>query len=66
MRTTSIKVFHSYEEADQDYEKEILEMTPEERLRALETIRYRYFLLKGIKHTGKVERVLEIGKVADD
>jgi hypothetical protein len=59
MRKIRIKTFRSYEEADKDYEDDILSLSPEERVSIMEHLRRQYFLIKNIPLDVKVKKVIE-------
>lgn len=62
MKKSKIKIFHSYEQAQKDYENEIYSMSPEERVSITEHLRRQYFLLKNKPIDFTVKKVIEITK----
>lgn len=62
MKKIKIKVFHSYEDAQKDYDEEIYSLKPEERVSITEHLRRQSFLIKNKPIDLKVKKVLEISK----
>jgi len=62
MNKICIKVYHSYEEANEAALNDSLLMTPVQRVAAVNIIRRRIFALKGIQADNKVIRTISYGK----
>jgi hypothetical protein len=56
MKKISLKIFHSYEEANEDSLNESLAMKPEQRIAAVNEIRRSVFGFKGIKADNRVKK----------
>jgi len=56
MKKTPLQIFHSYEEANEQQFKEALAMNPNDRLMAVDEIRKRLYMIKGIKADNVVDR----------
>lgn len=62
MRKIPMKIFHSFEEADKDYEKYTLSLSPQERVSITEHLRRQYFLIKNKPVDLNIKKVIEIKK----
>ena len=62
VRKIPMKIFHSFEEADKDYEKYTLSLTPLERVSATEHLRRQYFLIKNKPVDLSIKKVIKIIK----
>jgi hypothetical protein len=62
MKKVSFKIFHSYEEAQKDLDKEVFSLSPRERVSITEHLRRQYFLIKNKPIDLKVKKVLTILK----
>lgn len=63
MRKVTIKMFNSYEEADEDMVNEYLSMPPSDKISIVNEIRRKIFGLKGIKADNIVKRnIITYGK----
>jgi len=65
MRKIKIKTFRSYEEADEDYEDDLLFFSPEERISIMEHLRRQYFLIQNLPLDLKVKRVIEKSRIEE-
>lgn len=60
MKKSKIKIFHSHESAQKDYEDEIFSMSPEERVSLMEHLRRQYFIIKNKPIHLKMVHCMEI------
>ena len=62
MKKIPVKIFHSFEAADKDYEKDTLALSPQERVSITEHLRRQYFLIKNKPVDLSIKKVIEIKK----
>jgi hypothetical protein len=58
-----IKIFHSYESAQEDHDNETFSMTPAERLSITEHLRRQYFLIRNKPLDLAIKKVIKISHV---
>ncbi len=60
LKKPKIKIFHSYEDAQKDYDIEMYSMKPEERVSITEHLKRQYFLIRNKPIDLTIKKVIEI------
>lgn len=62
MRDLKVKIFHSFEEAQKDFENDVFSLAPEERVSVTEHLRRQYYEIKNKPLDLDVKKVVSIIK----
>jgi hypothetical protein len=59
----TIKIFDSFQKADEDFFRETSKQSPDERVSDVEFCRRQYFKVKGIPEDTHVKRIFRVGSL---